>query len=135
MAASQKPSLLCRWSLWRDQKSPPHSAHRHRRYSSFLRIEQIYHSHLLKISRPHLSATCSAEKLLNFSSYLPRSPAPISCRTRCVWLSLVLLIAVLLSLGGNGIPHLKCFTRRDSRLSGRRHTTHATPHTSGKWVN
>ena len=36
MAASQKPSLLCRSSLWRDQKSPPHSAHLHRWYSSLL---------------------------------------------------------------------------------------------------
>ena len=97
MAASQKPSLLWSWSLCRDQNSPPHSAHLHRWYSSFLGIEKFYHSHLLKIFTPHLSATCSAEKLLNFSSYLPRSPAPISCRTLCVWLSLVLL-SVLLSV-------------------------------------
>ena len=102
MAASQKPSLLCSWSLCRDQNSPPHSAHLHRWYSSFLGIEKFYHSHLLKISRPHLSATCSAEKLLNFSSYLPRSPAPISCRTLCVWLSLVLLSVLLSAVSGLG---------------------------------
>ena len=36
MAASQKPRLLWSWSLCRDQKSPPHSAHLHRWYSSFL---------------------------------------------------------------------------------------------------
>ena len=83
--------------------------------------EKCYISDLLQINKIIAAAPCGTERDINQQENdLYKTISAVYYLVCGVWI---------------GVPHLKCFTRRDSRLSGRRHTTHATPHTSGKWVN